>query len=142
MTNILSLLFNQLLPLFGTTPQDVVEDTPEQVDISKYLRGAWAAFAKDPEQGLLSYEGGWPQYSTNQDTLVRLAYNNQTGTNLARGNMYDEDCQPPAPDVTSPAPGGGVTDIPGAAIAPEAPLLRTLGGSAAVAMIVFGLAGM
>lgn len=61
--------------------------------IGKYLRGAWAAFAKDPEMGLVSYADGWPMYDPSSDTLVRLAYNNQTGANLARGDLYDDVCE-------------------------------------------------
>ena len=54
------------------------------------MRGGWAAFAKDPEKGLLNY--GWPLYNTSQDTLVRLAYDNVTGPNLINPYRYDADC--------------------------------------------------
>jgi hypothetical protein len=64
------------------------------------MRGAWAAFAKDPIKGLPSYDG-WPNYNPNGTTLIRLAY----GSNPLNGNgsvagfavgpslAYDEDCQ-------------------------------------------------
>ena len=57
-----------------------------------YIRGAWAAFAKDPVQGLTKYGGGWPQYSPQTNSLIRLAYNNQTGINVAMGDAYDLGC--------------------------------------------------
>lgn len=65
------------------------------------MRGAWAAFAKDPAAGLLAYGGGWPRYSSDDSTLVRLGYANQTGTNLGTGDAYDVGC-PAVPVVTSP----------------------------------------
>jgi hypothetical protein len=80
------------MPLFDTIPQTVDVNTPEETSIAAYLRGAWAAFAKDSINGLNEYEGGWPQYSTNGDSLIRLAYNNITGTNLIAGNYYDDGC--------------------------------------------------
>ncbi|KAH6657018.1 carboxylesterase [Truncatella angustata] len=83
---------SEIMPLFDTIPQTVSVSTPEETSVAAYLRGAWAAFAKNPIGGLSDYEGGWPQYSTDGDSLVRLAYNNITGTNLAPGNYYDNGC--------------------------------------------------
>ena len=55
------------------------------------MRGAFAAFAKDTTRGLLSYDS-WPAYDTQSKSLVRLAFDNQTGTNLVRGDHYDGGC--------------------------------------------------
>lgn len=66
--------------------------TDAEVAIGTYLRGAWAAFAKDPVGGLAKYQGGWPAYNPEGETLVRLAYANLTGTNLALPGDYDSDC--------------------------------------------------
>ncbi|KAH8599490.1 carboxylesterase [Bisporella sp. PMI_857] len=77
--------------LFNTAPL-VPSATTEQISIGKYMRGAWAAFAKDPANGLTNYEDGWPSWDPTKDTLIRLAYNNQTGTNLASGYQYDGWC--------------------------------------------------
>jgi hypothetical protein len=85
--------------LFNNTPTALLPDTPEEEAIGAYLRGAWVVFAKDPLNGLVSY--GWPRYSTSESTLVRLAYNNQTGPNLAIGNEYDTKCLG-VPVVVSP----------------------------------------
>ncbi|CAD6439808.1 c676aaa1-4651-4aa4-8ceb-bae45132be8a [Sclerotinia trifoliorum] len=74
-------------------------ETTEQIAIGKYMRGAWAAFAKDPENGLTNY--GWPKYEPEKDTLIRLAYNNQTGINVANPSLYDADCPVTAAATTS-----------------------------------------
>jgi hypothetical protein len=34
-------------------------------------RGAWAVFAKDPENRLRKYGGGWPAYEPGEKTMVR-----------------------------------------------------------------------
>lgn len=75
--------------LFNTAPSQPPA-TAEQISIGKYMRGAWAAFAKNPSTGLDAY--GWPRYDPTQDTLIRLAYDNVTGTNLINPRRYDADC--------------------------------------------------
>jgi len=76
--------------IFNTAPNAPIPATPEQVSIGKYMRGAWAAFAKNPTSGLTEY--GWPRYDPSQDTLIRIAYDNITGTNLINPRRYDADC--------------------------------------------------
>lgn len=73
--------------IFNTAPG---ASTSEEVSIANYMRGAWAAFAKDPKKGLTTY--GWPEYDTKKDTLIRLAYNNITGPNVINPYRYDADC--------------------------------------------------
>ena len=73
--------------VFNTAPGAA---TTEQISIGKYMRGGWAAFAKNPTTGLETY--GWPQYDVTEDTLVRLAYDNMTGPNLINPYRYDADC--------------------------------------------------
>ena len=86
---------SELPVLFGNVPtgSGVPNSTTAETQIGAYIRGAWAAFAKDPVAGLKSYGGGWPVYDPRGQTLVRLAYNNMTGTNLALGGLYDGSCQ-------------------------------------------------
>jgi cholinesterase len=55
------------------------------------MRTAWATFAKDPEKGLAGL--GWPEYSSDGNTLVRLAYNDTLGPNLDQGDAYDKSCR-------------------------------------------------
>jgi hypothetical protein len=85
-------MFTQIPVYFNTTPQEAVRSTREEIEIGKYMRGAFAAFARDTTAGLLTYGTGWPIYSPQENTLVQLAYENKTGTNLAKGNLYDGRC--------------------------------------------------
>ena len=83
------------------TGPGIPEDTEEETSIRAYIQGAWAAFAKNSSGGLSNYEGGWPQYSPFEPTLIRLAYDNVTGTNLALPDIYDATCLTtyPIPDT-------------------------------------------
>lgn len=81
----------ELVILFDTAPTDPAW-TADEVSISNYMRGAWAAFAKDSAAGLSTYGGGWPMYDYSTESLIRLAFDNATGTNLAMPALYDGDC--------------------------------------------------
>ncbi|RDL36163.1 Carboxylic ester hydrolase [Venustampulla echinocandica] len=81
----------ELTLLFGTTFA-TPSSTPEEIEFETYIQGAWAAFAKDPVHGLTTYEGGWPLYDPAKESLVRLAYDNLVGTNLAFPEIYDAGC--------------------------------------------------
>lgn len=81
--------------------------TTEEVAIGKYLRGAWAAFAKDPKEGLKGYGGGWPLYDPGKDTLVRLAYQNETGLNVTSPSVYDVGCVKTVPVNSTGSESGG-----------------------------------
>ncbi|KAH8668793.1 carboxylesterase [Xylariales sp. PMI_506] len=85
---ILSWHGSEILILFNTTPQAVVPDSPEEVAVGKYLRGAWAAFASNPTTGLSDY--GWPGYTESNSTLARLGFNNATGPNLALASFITD----------------------------------------------------
>jgi cholinesterase len=78
------------LPILFDTVPATPPPTQAEISIANYMRGAWAAFAKDPQHGLSNY--GWPTYNTSHDTLIRLAYNNITGPNLINPYKYDADC--------------------------------------------------
>ncbi|KAF6820306.1 carboxylesterase [Colletotrichum plurivorum] len=85
---------SELPVLFDTVPQSAVKSTPQEVAIGKYLRNAWAAFAKDTESGLVDYDchGSWPEYKTDGNTLNRISFENLTDTNLAPADSYDGLC--------------------------------------------------
>lgn len=74
------------------TGPEIPPDTEAEISIREYVQGAWAAFAKSPSTGLTEYRGGWPQYSPFEPSLIRLAYNNVTGTNVALSSIYDRTC--------------------------------------------------
>ncbi|KAI1768747.1 putative carboxylesterase [Hypoxylon sp. FL1150] len=78
--------------VFGTDLdiQNVLNRTEAQEQVSDYVRGMWAAFAKDPADGLTSY--GLPTYVPLESTLLRLGYNNATGPNAALPALYDIGC--------------------------------------------------
>lgn len=80
---------SELLALFGVVPSDPV-NIPAELAIRTYMREAWAAFANDLLNGLSNY--GWPEYVPSGKTLVQLAANNMTGTNLAYASIYDVIC--------------------------------------------------
>lgn len=78
----IAIIFNTQIP--------VSAPSSEEVALGKYMRGAWAAFAKNPTSGLTSY--GWPTYDPSEDTLIRLGYNNTVGVNTINPRRYDADC--------------------------------------------------
>jgi carboxylesterase type B len=89
---------SQLPSIFNTAPQYHTINTDRENAVGRYMRGAWAAFAKDSTNGLNNYDG-WPTYKRDGTTLIRLAYghnqqNNNTriGINLAGSLTYDANC--------------------------------------------------
>ncbi|KAK4247273.1 Carboxylesterase type B, active site protein [Corynascus novoguineensis] len=71
--------------LFGTVYQSLIESTTEEEAVGRYIRGAWAAFARDPVKGLDRYEAG-------KETLIRLGWDGKPGVSLVRGDFYDDEC--------------------------------------------------
>jgi cholinesterase len=132
---------SELPVLFGNVPfgSGVANNTDAEVQIGSYLRGAWAAFAKNPTDGLTTYRDGWPLYVPDKKTLVRLAYQNMTGANLATGSMYDQRC-PPVVNYTASqsSPGTPNSTAPGmAASTGGAGPSRILTKSSLVLVVVF-----
>lgn len=60
---------SDLSVLFGTS-EDVsgLQSSAAEKDTSKYMMGAWAAFARDSRKGLSEY--GWPEYSSNGEFAI------------------------------------------------------------------------
>jgi hypothetical protein len=125
------LIFDTVIPNPGPTTAEI--------SIANYMRGAWAAFAKDPQKGLVQY--GWPRYNTSQDTLVRLAYDNVTGANLINPYKYDADCIfvnvsstnssnfPVLPDLGANVTPTGTTSLSASATGNATAASKTTGGS-------------
>ena len=80
-------------------------DTPAERSISRYLAGAWAAFAKDPVSALERAPFSWPRYETNGDSLIRLAFENETRASFVDPVTYDLAC-PVIEAVLADIPGG------------------------------------
>lgn len=81
---------SEITQVFGTFYRPI--STPEQQASSKYIQGAWVAFARDPANGLKSYGGGWPTFSPTANTLVGLAVNNANTATLLDPNVYNAQC--------------------------------------------------
>ncbi|KAF7874913.1 hypothetical protein EAF04_002087 [Stromatinia cepivora] len=123
------------IPLLFDTNIANPPETTEQIAIGKYMRGAWAAFAKDPENGLTNY--GWPKYEPGKDTLIRLAYNNQTGINIANPSLYDADC--PITAAASTSSNGSTSTSTGTATSSSAPATASSSGAGSLELGFMGL---
>ncbi|KAF2036120.1 alpha/beta-hydrolase [Setomelanomma holmii] len=75
------------IPMVFGTSDLLGPDTATEVAMSKYIQGAWAAFARDPEQGI-----SWPTYDPNADTLVKLGVENNTQAVFGVGDEFDGLC--------------------------------------------------
>lgn len=91
----------ELLPLFGTD-QDVTkaDSTWQERQTGRYLRAAWAAFARNPANGL-HLEFNWPNYSNATDSLILLGYENRTNSAIEV-----------SPSVADQGKCGGVVGVP------------------------------
>ncbi|KAF2258223.1 alpha/beta-hydrolase [Lojkania enalia] len=78
------------IPIVFGTSNFSGQDTEVEIGLSKYMQGAWAAFAKDPEHGLEEY--GWPQYDVGGQTLVLLGRDNATTAEFGNPSSYDQGC--------------------------------------------------
>ncbi|KAH8666460.1 Alpha/Beta hydrolase protein [Xylariales sp. PMI_506] len=137
---------SELPSIFNTTEENnPVPNTDAQNAIGLYLRGAWAAFAKDTAGGLDGYDGGWPKFSTGGESLIRLGYGNQTGVNAEEGNSYDSPCSGVPTVTTGPTVTGTTTAVPSSHNAAAGRLGPGGGGGSAryyggLALAVFWLA--
>ena len=79
-----SVVFGTLADLGGEP------NTALEVEVSRYMHGAWAAFTRDPSCGLEAI--GWPAYERSGSTLVRLGFGNETAASFALPGTYDGIC--------------------------------------------------
>lgn len=75
--------------IFGTSDLRGA-DTPAEVATSRYYQGAWAAFARDPVEGLKEY--GWPTFDPEGKTLVELGLNGSTTAVFADSDAFQAMC--------------------------------------------------
>ncbi|KAL2870549.1 Alpha/Beta hydrolase protein [Aspergillus lucknowensis] len=64
--------------------------TPNEMATSKYIQGAYVAFAKDPVNGLYDY--GWPMYTMDDGKIVNLGVDNEPGAVLSPAADWDVHC--------------------------------------------------
>ena len=101
------------------------------------MRGAWAAFARDPFNGLTSY--GWPEYSAKEPSLVRLAYRNQTGPNVGIGEEYDGGCRALSAAVADPSAASSTSmeSAPSSALSLSTPEITSIFASVVSTSVVY-----
>jgi len=83
---------SEIAHVFGTIGgfSSAVKPVAEQQKVSALMNSAWAAFARDPESGLLKL--GWPLYNEKENTLILLAENNGPGATFVPGGKFDGQC--------------------------------------------------
>ncbi|OGM45048.1 carboxylesterase family protein [Aspergillus bombycis] len=79
--------------VFGTYDKTTIQppSNPAEVAASKYIQGAWVAFAKDPWKGLSDY--GWPQFTSQNRSLVSLALDNRIPATISSAEKWDSHCR-------------------------------------------------
>lgn len=90
----------ELNPLFGTSEALGGRDTPAEAATGRYMRAAWAAFAKDPVNGLAGDRFGWPALPVEEEDasceeeaqLVVLGLGNATEAVFQPSSAWDSDC--------------------------------------------------
>lgn len=81
---------------FGTYNGTVINGTSlpatsDQVALSKYVQGAWVAFARNPAGGLPAI--GWPLYNPETATLAQLGnFFNTSGVVFGESTLVDAVC--------------------------------------------------
>ena len=77
--------------IFGNDQQvsGIPSSVPEE-ETTTLMQHAWATFADDPVSGLTKF--GWPRYNPENDSLIRLAYNNSPLPDFVSPSIYDAPC--------------------------------------------------
>ena len=79
--------------MFGSSEEVTgMESTWEERLWGAYTRGAWAAFARDPEGGLEGY--GWKRYDEGNASLALLGLENHTMPVFESAEKWDAGCSP------------------------------------------------
>ncbi|KAL9059370.1 MAG: hypothetical protein Q9162_001239 [Coniocarpon cinnabarinum] len=78
----------EILPMFGSSEEvSQADSTWQERAMGSYMRGAWAAFAHDPANGLNVY--GWKQYSNVTDSVIQLGFDNTSSTTFSVFPSYN-----------------------------------------------------
>ncbi|KAK5118771.1 hypothetical protein LTR85_007977 [Meristemomyces frigidus] len=67
----------------------IANSAPENEMIA-LMQGAWAAFARDPVNGLTAY--GWPEYDPSTESLILLALNDTPTAEFVIPSVYNAAC--------------------------------------------------
>lgn len=95
--------------LMGSYNQSETSNTPLRIEVeaSRKLQNMFAAFIRDPENGL-EKDMGWPKFDLNTTSLVKLFTNNTLDVDFVDPGIYDEICKNPPLwswlDVIAPPP--------------------------------------
>jgi cholinesterase len=84
---------SELALVFGTMDTgrpNQPKSSDDELKLSKNIRTAWAAFVKDPKEGLIKL--GWPVFQANKPTLALLGENNKPTTTFVDPGKYDSVC--------------------------------------------------
>ena len=82
---------SDLILLFANEYEFRYEDLgPTVKEAGRYLRNAVAAFVRDPKNGLSTF--GWPRYTGEGNTLVKLFENRTAGATFSDPREYDGSC--------------------------------------------------
>lgn len=71
--------------VFGTYPKSAATD--QQIALSKYMRKAWADFAKDPKAG-----PGWDKLGTTGEDLAVLGLDGSVRSTMVNESVVDSKC--------------------------------------------------
>jgi carboxylesterase type B len=67
-----------------------IEPEAEQERLTRWMQGAWVAFARDPENGLEEF--GWPRFKEGEETVARLGVGVGDGVDFVRPEVYGWNC--------------------------------------------------
>lgn len=108
---------SEITTVFGTAELAGLPNTPPETAISRYVMSAWASFAKNPTRALSQAPFSWPQYNPQSNSLIRIAYDNQTTASFVAPVTYDYACQlilaPGGPDMTALMKIANLTELGG-----------------------------
>ena len=63
----------------------------EEMKMEMVFMKAWAAFARNPREGLARF--GWPRYDPDTVSLIRLGYDNRGEATFVKPDVYDRVCR-------------------------------------------------
>jgi len=84
-------------------------DTDAQKVLTKTMMGAWAGFAKDPENALDKL--GWPVYDQSKPTVIQLGGPNSSAVTFISPQTLDSSCSLLNSLMSSAVGSGGLTGL-------------------------------